>query len=213
MALRLHAFPLSPRSFKVLFAAHQIGIEYELVPISFVAGDHRTARFSELNPNQRVPVLEHDGYSLWESNAIVQYLAALKPASGYLPVELRERMSAVKWQFWESGHWDPACAVFMFQRFVKPKFGLGEADPAEIKRGEQEMAKLAPVLDAQLTQTRYVAGERMTVADLSLASTLCSWEQVQMPIADYRGIQRWLAEFRALPAWTRTVALQSAKAA
>jgi glutathione S-transferase len=213
MTIRLHAFPLSPRSFKVLFAAHQIDVDYELVPIDFVAGDTRTARFIQMNPNQRVPVLEHDGYSLWESNAIVQYLAALKPQRGYLPMEVRERMTAVKWQFWESGHWDPACAVFMFQRFVKPKFGLGDVDPVEIKRGEQDMARLAPVLDAQLTRERYIAGERMTVADLSLAPTLCSWEQVQMPLGHYPGIQRWLGEFRALPAWKRTEDLQKSKAA
>jgi glutathione S-transferase len=53
----------------------------------------------------------------------------------------------------------------------------------------------------------------MTVADLSLAPTLCSWEHVQMPLADYRGIQRWLAECRELPAWKRTLELQRAKAA
>jgi glutathione S-transferase len=161
-----------------------------------------------LNPNQRMPVLEDGDFALWESNAIVQYLASLRPESGYLPDDPKQRAQVLKWQFWESSHWDPACAVFMFERVVKKLFGRGESDPAEIARGEQMMARLGPVLDGQLSKTRYLVGDRMTVADLSLASTLCSAELAQMPIEAYPGVQRWLGEIRALPAWDRTRALQ-----
>jgi glutathione S-transferase len=208
MGIRLHALALSPRGFKVLFAANQIGIDYEFVPIDFNAGDHRTPAFTRLNPNQRMPVLEHDGYSLWESNAIIQYLAALKPESGYLPADLKARMSAVKWQFWDSSHWDAACAIFMFENVVKKFFNLGDPNSAELKRGEDMMARLCPVLDDQLQNTRYVAGERITVADLSLAPSLCHTEMAQIPVGNYKNIQRWMAEIRALPAWEKAIALQ-----
>ncbi len=208
MTIKLHVFPLSPRGFKALFAAHQVGIDYEMVFVNFAANDQKSASHTALNPNQRMPVLTDGDFSLWESNAIVQYLAALKPESGYLPADLKARMSAVKWQFWESAHWDPACAVFMFENVVKKLFGRGEPDAAEIKRGHELMARLGPILDGQLQKTRYVAGEHMTVADLSLAPSLSAAEQAQMPVADYRGIQRWITEMRALPAWGRTTAMQ-----
>jgi glutathione S-transferase len=208
MGIRLHLLALSPRGFKVLFAAHQIGVEYELVPVDFNAGDNRTPAFTALNPNQRMPVLEHDGYALWESNAIIQYLAAQKPLGGYLPEDLKARMSAVKWQFWDSCHWDPACAVFMYENVVKKFFNLGESDPAELKRGTDLMARLGPVLDGQLQTTRYVAGEQLTVADLSLAPSLCHAEMAQMPVGGYKNIQRWMAEIRALPGWEKALALQ-----
>ncbi|MBV9043837.1 MAG: glutathione S-transferase family protein [Alphaproteobacteria bacterium] len=208
MTIKLHVFPLSPRAFKVLFAAHQIGVPYEMVFVNFATGATQTPAYGELNPNRRMPVLEDGDYRLWESNAIVQYLAALRPESGYLPADLKERMTAIKWQFWESAHWDPAAAIFMFERVVKKLFNRGPADEGEIKRGNELMARLGPVLDGQLAKTRYVGSDRMTVADLSIASTLASAEDAQMPIGEYRHIQRWITEMKALPAWAKTVAMQ-----
>jgi glutathione S-transferase len=209
MTIKLHAFPLSPRGFKALFAAHQIGINYEFVRVNFGAGDHRTPSFTAMNPNQRMPVMDDNGYYLWESNAIVQYLASQKPESGYLPADLKARMDAVKWQFWESSHWDPTCAIFMFERVVKKLFNRGEADEAELKKGAEMMARNAPILDGQLQKTRYVTGDRLTVADISLAPSLVAAEESQMPIGDFRGIQRWITEIKALPAWTKTKAMQT----
>ncbi len=207
MTIKLYVFPLSPRAFKVLFAANQLGIDYEMVLVDFGKQAQKTPGFTALNPNQRMPVLEDDGYVLWESNAIVQYLAALKPQSGLLPADLKARMTAVKWQFWETAHWDPACAIFMFERVVKPLFGRGEASASEIARGEELMGRLGPVLDGALQKTRYVAGDSLTVADVSLGASLVSADQAKMPLEAYRGIQRWRTELAALPGWTKAVAL------
>ena len=205
MTIKLHVFPLSPRGFKVLFAAEHLGIPYEMKFVDFAKQAQKSPSFAALNPNQRMPVLEDGDFKLWESNAIVQYLAALKPESGVLPADLKARMTAVKWQFWESAHWDPACAHFMFENVVKPLFGIGEPDPAELKKGADLLARLGPVLDGQLKQTRYVAGETLTVADISLGAVLLSAEPAKMPLEDYRGIRRWIAELRALPGWQRAV--------
>ena len=207
MTIKLHVFPLSPRAFKVLFAVNQLAIPHETALVDFAKQDQKTPAFTALNPNQRMPVMEDGDFVLWESNAIVQYLASLKPESGLLPADLKARMTAVKWQFWESAHWDPACAIFMFERVVKPLFGRGEADPAELRKGEAALARLAAVLDGQLQVTRYVAGDALTVADISLGATLVSAEQAQMPLESYRGIQRWIAELRATPGWTKAAAL------
>ena len=207
MTIKLHIFPLSPRAFKVLFAADQLGIEYEMDFVDFGKQAQKTPGFTALNPNQRMPVLEHDGYVLWESNAIVQYLASLKPQSGLLPADLKARMTAVKWQFWESAHWDPACAIFMFERVVKPLFGRGEAAADEIARGEELLGRLAPVLDGALQKTRYVAGDALTVADIALGASLVSANQAKMPLEPYRGIQRWRTELATHPGWIKAVSL------
>ncbi|HEY4943824.1 MAG TPA: glutathione S-transferase family protein [Rhizomicrobium sp.] len=207
MTIKLHVFPLSPRAFKVLFAAGQLGIDHEMVFVDFAKQDQKSAGFTALNPNQRMPVLEDDGFVLWESNAIVQYLAAKKPESGLLPADLKERMTAVKWQFWETAHWDPACAIFMFENVVKALFGRGEPDPAELKRGTETMARLAPVLDAQLQNSRFAAGDTLTVADISLGAALVSADQAKMPLEPYRAIARWRTELAALPGWQKAAAL------
>ncbi len=159
MTIKLHVFPQSPRGFKALFAAEQLGVDYEMVFVDFTKQAQRGPGFTALNPNQRMPVLEDGDFVLWESNAIVQYLASLKPESGALPSDLKARMATVKWQFWESAHWDPALAPFMFENVVKALFGIGAPDPAELKRAAGLVARLAPVLEAQLQKTRFVAGD------------------------------------------------------
>jgi len=208
MTIKMHVFPLSPRAFKVLLAAHQIGVPYDMTLLNLAVGDQRKPDYAKINPNQRMPSLEDGDFRLWESNAIVNYLAEQKPDAGYLPRDVKTRALTQQWQFWEANHWDPACAIFMFENFVKKLFGRGDADPNEIKRGTELMSRLAPVFDGQLQKTRYIVGDRMTVADLCLAADLVSAGQAQMPLSEYRNIQRWIAEMRALPAWQKTAAMQ-----
>ena len=208
MTLKLHVFPLSPRSFKVLWAASHLGIGYELKLVDFSKNAQNAPEYLALNPNGRAPAIEHDGYVLWESNAILEYFASLKPEAGLLPSEIRGRLAVAKWLFWESAHWDPACVPFAFERVVKPLFGRGTEDPAEIARATPGLERVAKVLDGVLAKQRYVAGESLTLADIAIGASLCIDEQARFPLEPYRGIARWSAEIKALPSWTRTRALQ-----
>lgn len=204
MSLKLYAFPPSPRGFKVLFAARQLGVPYEFRLVDLAKGDQRTPEYLALNPNGRMPVLDDDGFVLWESNAIVEYLAA---RAGVLPKDAKERLSLTKWLYWESNHWDPTCAIFVFERLVKPFFGLGETSEAEIAKASTTFERLAGVLNGELEKHRYVTGDALTIADLSIASSLCVAERVNYPLENYRAIQRWHADLKALPAWTQTAAM------
>jgi glutathione S-transferase len=206
MSPKLHVFPPSPRAFKVLLVAHHLGIDYDFSFVDLPKGTQRTPEFTALNPNQRMPVLEEDGFALWESNAIVEYLASKK--DGWLPREPRDRLAVTKWLYWDSNHWDPACAIFVFERLVKPFFGLGETSAAEIERGEALFKRLGPVLDGELGKHRYVSGDALTIADLAIGSSLCVADRVGFPLEEYRGIRRWEAELRALPAWSKAASLQ-----
>ncbi len=208
MTLKLHTFPLSPRSFKVLWAANHVGVDYELKLVDFTKGGPMAPDFVALNPNGRAPVLEEDGYVLWESNAIVEYLAAKKPALGLLPQDTPARLQTTKWLYWESAHYDPACAVFAVERVVKVLFNRGAEDPAEIARGNQLFERAGKVLDAALGQHRYIAGETFSVADLSIGAAMCIADQARFPIENFRHIQRWLTEIKAMPSWIKTRALQ-----
>jgi len=213
MSIRIHAFPLSPRAFKVLFAAHQLETDFELKFVDLRKGDQIKPEFLALNPNGRMPVLEDDGYVLWESNAIVNYLAAQKPETGLLPQETKARLQVEKWQFWESSHWDQACAIFAFERIVKKLFRGEPESESEIARGTDMLVRLAKVLDGELGKHRYVSGEGLTVADISIGSVMCIADAAQFPLEPYRNIARWQADLRSLPAWKKTVALQQQYAA
>jgi len=204
MSLKIYAFPLSPRSFKPLWLANHLGLDYELKLVDFTKNGQSAPEYLAINPNGRAPTIDHDGYVLWESNAIVQYLASLKPESRLLPQDTRPRLQVEKWLFWESAHWDPACAIFAFERVVKALFQRGEADPAEIAKGEQQFARVGKVLDGVLARSRYVNGETLTVADFAIGSSMCIAEQAKFPIEPFRSIQRWAADLKSLPSWAKT---------
>jgi glutathione S-transferase len=207
MTLKIHAFPASPRAFKVLSFANHIGIDYELVVVDLTKGAQRSAEFTALNLNQRMPVLEEDGFCLWESNAIIQYLATKKPELGLLPKDERARADVSRWQFWESAHWDSACATLIFERFVKGLFGRGAADPVEVEKGLANFNRAAKVLDQHLKGRNFLCGDRRSVADFSIGAPLIMAAPAQFPLDDYPEIQRWYAQLAALPAWQKALAM------
>ncbi len=206
MPIKLHAFPPSPRAFKVVALAAHMNLDYELCIVNLTKGDQNEPAFTALNPNQRMPVLEEDGFVLWESNAILQYLASKRPESGLLPTNERARADVTRWQCWDLAHWDPACATLIFERIVKKVFGLGEPDPAEIAKGEERFHRCAKVLDAQLKGRSFVVGTALTVADFSIGAPLNFSQTAQLPLGPYEAIRRWYGDLMAIPAWRKSIA-------
>ena len=205
MTLKLHVFPISPRAFKVLLTVHHLGIDYEMRFVDLTKGEQKSPEFTALNPNQRMPVLEEDGFVLWESNAIVEYLASKR--DGWLPREARDRVALTKWLYWDSNHWDPTCAIFIYERIIKPFLNLGEPSAHEIARGEEHFNRLASVLNGQLEKHRFVMGNALSIADFSIGAPLTMAERVGYPLENYRAIQRWHADLGSLPAWQKAASL------
>jgi glutathione S-transferase len=217
MSLELYVFPPSPRSFKVMAVANYLGLDTMLHVVDLVKGDQQTTEIASLNRNMRVPVLKDGDYVLWESNAIEQYLAMKKPESELLPRDERARLDVTRWQFWDLAHWDPACAIFLFENVVKPALlKAGEPDPSAIARGAELFQRSAKVLDGQLKGKRFVTGDALTVADFSIGAPVNLAVIGGYPMEPYHEIKRWHASLCALPAWQRTLsqcAMPSAAAA
>src|SRR5262249_36200882 len=165
----LYVFPPSPRAFKAMAIANYLGIDTTLRLVDLVKGDQRTPEYAALNPNMRMPTLKDGDYVLWESNAIGQYLASKKPGSGLFPENERARLDVTRWQFWDLAHWDPACAIFIFEHIVKSAvLKSGGPDAAAIAKGTESFHRAAKVLDAHLKGRKSVTGDTLTVADFSL---------------------------------------------
>jgi glutathione S-transferase len=209
--MKLHVFPLSPRAFKVLAVANHLGLDYEQKFVDLAKGEQRLPEFAALNPNMVMPVLEEDdGFGLWESNAITQYLAAKKPASGLMPTDIRKAADVNRWQMWDMANWDPACAMLIFENFVKGALGRGVPDPAEIAKGEEKFHKAAKILDDQLRGRKFITGEALTVADFSIGAPLNLVQPAKIPLEPYAEIKRWHETLCSLPAWQKTLAAQRA---
>jgi glutathione S-transferase len=207
MTIELYVFPPSPRAFKVMAVANHLGLDTTLRFVDLRKGEHKTPEYAALNPNMRMPTLKHGDIVLWESNAITQYLASLRPEGGLLPQDEKARLDVTRWQFWDLAHWDSTGAIFAFEYVVKPMLlGIGEPDMAAIGKATELFHRNAKVLDGQLKGRPFVTGETLTVADFSLGAGMNLAEPAHFPIEPYGEIKRWYKTLSALPAWQKTLA-------
>jgi len=204
--MRLHVFPPSPRATKVIALTHHLGLDCEFRVVHLFKGEQATPQFAALNPNKRMPVLEDDGFVLWESNAILHYLATKKPESGLWPTNAKRQADVLRWLSWEAAHWMPACAPMAFERVVKKLAGLGDPDLAEIAKGEKAFHQFADVLNGHLKGRRWLVGNDLTIADFCVGAPMVMAEAGQYPLATYPEITRWYGALAALPGWKKAIA-------
>jgi glutathione S-transferase len=204
--MKLHVLPPSPRAFKVLALNHHLGLECEIQVVNLARDEHLRPEFAALNPNRKMPVLEDDGLVLWESNAILFYLASKRPASGMWPSEVRRQADVMRWLSWESAHWDAQVVGQIGNELVsKQVLRLGPPDPARIEDGRRQFERFAPVLNDALRKRKWLAGDALTIADFSLGAWMPSIQRAQLPIGQYRDILRWYDALAALPAWQASI--------
>jgi glutathione S-transferase len=204
--MKLHIAPPSPRAIKVVALKNNLGFECEIRVINFAAGDHMTPEFATLNPNKLMPVLEDDGFVLWESNAILQYLAAKKPERGLWPSDARRQAEVLRWMSWEGAHWAPsACGILISENLLKRFFGGGDPDPAEVARGENEFHRFGGVLEGCLKGRKWLTGNDLTVADYSVGAWMTVSQLAQYPLAKYAEIDRWYSALSSQPGWKEAI--------
>jgi glutathione S-transferase len=199
--MRLYYHPLSSNARRVLMTARHLGIDLELVQVDLAQGAQNRPEFLKLNPNHRVPVLEHDGFVLWESYAIMQYLADLTPGQTLYPTELKARADVNRWLFWCGQDFMPGAAILNWENAIKPRFGIGPTDATEVARGERLMTAAAKVLDAHLADADWLCPNGPTLADFAIAAPIGNQETGKYPLGAFANLQRWHAQVRALKAW------------
>jgi glutathione S-transferase len=209
--MRLYLFPPSSRALAIVALKNHLALDCELNPIDLSRGDQLTPEYLALNPNRKMPTLQDGEFVLWESNAILFYMAAKRPESGLWPSDLSGQADVLRWLAWESAHWDAeSCGMVAFEKASKVVLGLGAPDPAFIARGEQNFVRFAGVLDDRLKGRTWLIGERLTIADFSVGGLVPSAERMGLPVRDFPEILRWYKRLAALPAWREALAARDA---
>src|SRR5712692_4391993 len=205
--MKLYVFPPSPRAFKVIALKNHLGLECEMHIVDLGKGDQLTPEYIAMNPNKKMPVLEDEGYVLWESNAILFYLASKKPESGVWPSDARRQADVIRWLAWESAHWDAeSCGMVGYEKVSKGVLGLGPADPAFIVQGEQNFDRFAPVLNRNLEGRKWLTGSNPTIADFSIGAWVPAAQLLQLPIGRFPEIMRRYDGLASLPGWQASLA-------
>jgi glutathione S-transferase len=202
--MRLYQHPMSANARAATMAALQLKAPVELVFVDLHKGDQHLPEFLNMNPNHRVPVLQDGDFHLWESRAIMQYLADKTPGQTLYPTDLKARADVNRWLFWTAQHFAPAISVFFWENVVKGMIGRGAPDPVELQRGDRLFNEFAAVLDCHLADRKWISGLDLTLADLSIAAAYSCAAPGKAPVAWYANIQRWFMRMQRLEVWQKT---------
>ncbi|WP_374323112.1 glutathione S-transferase family protein [Aquipseudomonas alcaligenes] len=192
--LKVYGDYRSGNCYKVKLMLHLLGREYQWLPIDILKGETQTAEFLAKNPNGKIPVLElEDGTFLWESNAILNFLA---DGSEFIPNEPRLRTQMLQWQFFEQYSHEPYVAV---ARFIQLYQGMPEARREEYEVCHVRGHKAFRVMEQQLQRTLYLVGEQYTLADIALYAYTHVAHEGGFDLSGYPVINAWLARVASHP--------------
>jgi len=196
MTLKIYGVARS-RAFRTLWMAKELGLDYEHIKVDFATGDTRSPAHLALNPNGHVPVIDDDGFILWESMAINLYLAKKYGRDGLYPSRLVDEARAWQWSFWGMTEVERPVLTVLFNRAILPE---DKRDAAAGDAAEKTLGGPLKVLDAALGHSSNLLGDRFTVADLNVASILAWARPAQIDMAPFPKVAEWLKNCAERPA-------------
>jgi glutathione S-transferase len=189
---------------KVMWAVVEIGLPHERIDIGGPFGKNREPAYLAKNPNGLVPTLEEDdGFVLWESNAIVRYLAAKHRAGVLEPSDPHARARANAWMDWQLSVAAPAISdAFMGLIRTPPE----KRNHAAIEESKRKTTAAMTILDGELGKTAYVAGDAFSYGDIPVAIMAYRYRALVPERPALRHLERWYAAIAARPAFKAEVA-------
>ncbi len=181
---------------KVVWAAQELGLDFQRTEAGGLFGVVRTPEYIRLNPNSLVPLIEDDDYVLWESNSIVRYLCAKHSPGKMYPTDLRERFDAERWMDWQQTTFNRASRDGFWQLIRTPP---GERDRTLIAESNAAVESLLAILDAHLATREFMLGSRFTMADIPLGCEAHRWFGLPQVRQSRPHVERWFANLRARP--------------
>jgi glutathione S-transferase len=185
------------RAARVLWMAKELGLDYEHIKVDFATGDTRRPEHLALNPNGHIPVIDDDGFVLWESMAINLYLGKKYGVGGLYPSRLEDEARAWQWSFWGMTEVERPVLTAMFNRAILPE---SQRDAAAADQAEKTLAQPLGALDGVLGRSTFLIGDRFTVADLNVASILAWARPAQIDMAPFPRVSEWLKNCAERPA-------------
>jgi glutathione S-transferase len=175
---------------KVMFCVEELGLPYERIDAGLAYGIVDTPAYRTRNPNGLVPLIEDDGFLLWESNAIVRYLAGKHAAGSMSPSDPRRRADADRWMDWQTTTLQPAM-LDAFRNLVRFPPEQRKASAVEPSRARTEAC--VAIMDAALAERPYIAGEQLTVGDIALGPAVHRWLNLPLERQARPHVERWYA--------------------
>jgi GSH-dependent disulfide-bond oxidoreductase len=192
----------TPNGHKITMFLEEVGLPYNLVPINIGKGAQFQPDFLKISPNNRIPaIVDRDPVgggepiSVFESGAILLYLA--EKTGKLIPADIRDRVEVLQWLFWQMGGLGPMAGQnHHFSQYAPEKI------PYAIDRYVNETGRLYAVLDRQLRDREYIAGE-YSIADIASYPWIVPFDRQGQKLEDFPHLQRWFEAIKIRSATVR----------
>jgi len=194
----------SPNCRKVHAVLNHTGLKAEFEYLDFFSGDLQSPSYRAVNPNAMVPSLVDSDLTLWESNAIMQYLADKAGADDLLPRDAKRRADVVRWLAWELAHFNRAFGIVSFETVAKPNFMKMAPNAPLVEWAQGQLKTSAAVLDAHMAGRAYVSGDKLTLADYAMIHLELFKEAMPFDWAPYPNLNAYFDRMRTVDHWAKT---------
>ena len=190
---------------KVIWGLAEMQLPFERIDVGGAFGKTKDAAYLAMNPNSLVPTLEEDdGYTLWESNSILRYVAAKHAYRTLEPADLKVRASAQKWMDWQLSVMAPAITPVFWGLIRTP---AEQRDAKAIATGKEKTVAAAQIMDAQLGKTAYLAGDDFSYGDIPVGIMIYRYMQLIPELSATPNLDRWYAAISSRAAFKAQVAV------
>ena len=190
---------------KVIWALAEMKLPFERLDVGGTFGKTKEPAYLAMNPNSLVPTLEEeDGFTLWESNSIVRYLAAKHTNRTLEPADLRTRALAHKWMDWQLSVLGPAITPVFWGMIRTPP---DKRDPNAIAAGKEKTITAAKIMDTQLGKTAFMAGNDFSYGDIPVGIMIYRYMQLIPDRLATPNLDRWYAAISSRQAFKDQVAV------
>lgn len=204
--IELHSKP-TPNGQKVMIMLEETGLEWKHIDVDISTGEQFTTEYIKLSPNNKIPaIIDTEGpggrYTMMESGAILIYLA--EKTGKFLPKDARKRYDTLQWLIFQMAHVGPMFGqANHFRRYAKDKIEYA------VERYTNEANRLTHVLDKQLAQSKFVACDEYTIADMAIFPWMRGADSRGIDMNEYPNVKRWFDGINARPAVQRALQVLS----
>ncbi|HEY2779608.1 MAG TPA: glutathione S-transferase family protein [Steroidobacteraceae bacterium] len=203
--LKIYATPLSANGRKVLAVSAQLGLRPEIHLVNVYGGEGRDPAYLAINPAGKIPTLVDGAFVLFESNAILIYLAEAYGANRLWSSDAKAKSKIAQWLFWEAAHWQPALIAFLSQTVGHRLFPDKVAQPKQPLDWDSSLIQPAlKTLQAGLVSDPFLLGPEPTLADFSVAGMMTYFGAAEFPAQQFPVVSAWYARMQALEGWRST---------
>ena len=189
---------------KALWCCEEMSVPYKRFDAGGTFGVVNTPEYRKLNPNSLVPTIDDEGFVLWESNAIVRYLATRHGHDGLAPADPHTRALADQWMDWQVSLFWPTIRALFMGLVRTPE---ADRDHKAIENSRVKTAEILGILDSHLASRAFLAGDALTMGDIPMGCSIWRWMALPIERPKLPNVERWFGALTHRPAFKKIVML------